>query len=199
MPLVIALDKKPAQGRLADRHRQARRGLAGKAGGGGLLVHADHAVIVTAHPGIRLEGGAACKDLMVRCRHMGMGPDDKRGPAVGIVADRHLFGRRLAMKVYHDEIGVTAELVAHQRAVHRRKDRVVITHEEVGDGVHHYEPLAGVVGDLDRSAPGRSLGHVDRAKQSRIGFDIGDDLALVPDMVSGGQHIDAAGEQLVAD
>ena len=131
---------------------------------------------------------------MVRCRHMGMGPDDKRGPAVGIVADRHLFGRRLAMKVYHDEIGVTAELVAHQRAVHRRKDRVVIIHEEVVDGVHHDEPLARVVGDLDRSAPRRALGHVDRAKQSRIGFEIGDDLALVPDMVSGGQHIDAAGE-----
>ena len=103
------------------------------------------------------------------------------------------------MKVDHDEIGITAKLVAHQRAVHRRKDRVVIIHEEVGDGIHHDQPLASVVGDLNRPLSGRSLGHVDRTKQSRVGLDIGNDLALVPDMVASGQDIDTAGKQLVTD
>ena len=103
------------------------------------------------------------------------------------------------MKVDHDEIGIAAELVADQRAIHRREHRIIITHEKVGDGVDHNKALTLVIRHRDGAVAGRALGHVERAKKARRRLDVRDDLTLVPDVVACCQNIDSAGEQLITD
>src|SRR3546814_272936 len=42
------------------------------------LVHADHGIVVAAHAGVALIGGAAGEDHRVGGRHMSVGPDEER-------------------------------------------------------------------------------------------------------------------------
>ena len=46
---------------------------------------------------------------------------------------------------------------------------------------------------------GRARRVVDRAQQPRVAVDVADDLALVPDMVAGGDDVDAGRVELCAD
>ena len=46
---------------------------------------------------------------------------------------------------------------------------------------------------------GRARRKIDRPQQARIAGDVGDDLALVPDVVAGGDDVDAGGVELLAD
>ena len=122
-----------------------------------------------------------------------------RCPPVGKMAKRHFLGCGLAMGIHKDEIGITAQPAAHQRPVKRRKDRVIRCHEQIGHDIDHCQPRASIIGDMHHPLAGCALCHVQRPQQARLLFDVIDDLALVPDMVARGQHIDPRGKQIIAD
>src|SRR3546814_19490486 len=78
------------------------------------LVHADHGIVVAAHAGVALIDGAAGEDHRVGGRHMSVGPDAERDPAVDAVAGGHLPRCRLGMEIQHRGIYSAAETVPRQ-------------------------------------------------------------------------------------
>ena len=72
----------------------------------------------------------------------------------------------------------------HEQPAHQIDD------EGAAPIVERVQPPAGA---------GRGRRKIRRAQDARVAVDIGDQLALVPDMVAGGQDIDAAIVELAAD
>ena len=126
---VVGHDKDAAQRRLAlGDLRLLARHLGHKAAHRRRLLHADHRIVVAAHPGIaddrrcrRAGSGVGGRDMRVRADH-------RRDAAVGEMADRHLLARRLGVEI-DDDRGRTAP------SGYGREDRVE-PRERVVERVH---------------------------------------------------------------
>jgi hypothetical protein len=111
---------------------------------------------------------------------------------------RHLLGGRLAVEIDDDGLDVRKRMRG-DRSLDRGEGIVERIHEQPR---HHIDdedppPLADRVDEAAVARrPGRKVGGT---KQAGITGDIGDDLAAVPDMVSGGDDIDAGGIEFAAD
>ena len=113
---VVGDDQQAAERGLAFGGRQALAGHVGpEAGGGALLGHADDAVVVAAHAGIGLVGGAAGQDGVVGGGHVGVGADDEADAAVEAVRVGELLAGGLGVEVGDDGLDAGAELVAGQQ------------------------------------------------------------------------------------
>jgi hypothetical protein len=72
-------------------------------------------------------------------------------------------------------------------------------HEQPGHDVDDGDP-APVAKLVGAGALARRAGReVDGAQQARVGVDRGDDLALIPDMIAGGDAVDAGGIEALTD
>ena len=153
------------------------------------FLHTNHGVVIAAHSGIGLVGGAAWKDLVVGGRYMAVRPEDGRDAAIGKMTERHLFARGLGVKIDEDRRGLDAEVEFGEELFEPGEGVIERIHEEPAHQVDDENaPLA------DRMQPpagtGGSLREVRRAQDAGIALDIGDDFALVPDVIAGGQDID---------
>ena len=170
--------------------REAPQGL--------FLLIADDAVVVAASAGVGLVGRAAGQDLAVGSRHMGVGSDHQRSPAVAEMAHGHLLGSGLAMHVDDDGVGGHPHRTGGQflfdgteRAVHR-------VHVDAAQHIHDQHGLARL--GLEQIGPGpggvHQAGIVGGADQARLAHDIGQSLALVPAVVAQRQTVRPGHEQL---
>ena len=103
------------------------------------------------------------------------------------------------MCIDQNEVGIAAQLCTDQRPVQCGKHRIIRCHEQIGHYVDHRQAGTGGIGDMHNTLAGRALSHVQRAQQAWFLCDVINDLTLVPDMIAGGQHIDASREQRIAN
>src|SRR5271163_710001 len=108
--IFVGLEQYPAQSALAlGDLRSLARHLGDKAAHHRALLQPDHRIIVTAHPGIGLIGGAARQNLGVGRRYVAVRPEYGRDAAVDKMAEGHLLARRLGMKIDEDRRRATTE------------------------------------------------------------------------------------------
>ena len=89
---VIGFNKQPAdRGFGFSRCKPFRRHLAPEADGSAGLLHADHAIIISAHAGIGLKRRATGQDAMIGSWHMGMGADHQAHTAIETMAHGLFF------------------------------------------------------------------------------------------------------------
>ena len=86
---------------------------------------------------------------------------------------------------------------AIEELVELREWRIELVHEDAAHGVDDRD-LVAAIGVVDEPAPtGRLVGVVDRPQDGAIRVEVLVDLALVPDVVAAGDHVDAAAQQLL--
>ena len=164
-----------------------------------LLHHADHRIVVAGHADVGDVGGAARQDLVVGGRHVGVAADHERSAAVGEVAERRLLAGRLGMDVDHDRVGRSAERMLREFGVERAERVAVGAHEQATDHLQHQHLAAVREAQLGAAATRRPGQHVQRTDQPRILADMANDVALVEDVVAGGDQVGAGGIEFPAD
>ncbi len=167
---------------------------------GNLLLHADDAVIVTAHSGIRLISRAALKDHRVGCGDMGVTSNHETCPPIAVVAHSHFLTGRFTMHVHNDGIRHSAKRHGIQCRIHGRKGtRQRLAHEHIP--LHLDDPdttpirQAEQIGSLARCAGSRWV--IYGAQQTGFAFDIGQSLALIPGMITESQAISTCGKEFL--
>ena len=76
---------------------------------------------------------------------------------------------------------------------------LVGAHEQPSDDLHDQHLAAVRQPQQGAAAPGRAGQHVERPDQARVLVDVADQLALVEDMIAGGDQIGAGGVEILAD
>ena len=166
-----------------------------------ILFHADYAVIGAAHAYVGLVGGSAGEHALVGGGDVGVRAQNGGDAAIQVPAHRHLLAGGFCVEVYHDDFGFD---VGEQR---------VGGVEGIVGGVHENAAL-----ELDHRVGNAALrGSLIDAPAGNAGLEIGgtqdsppalvalggrgvhrvDQLALVPDVIAGGQHVRAQVEKLL--
>ena len=147
----------------------------------------------TGHSGIGDVGRPPGGDVVVNGLDMGMGPDHRRDLPVEIHSQGLLLRGGLGMEVNDDQLGVFAQ----------GGDLAFTYLERTVDVLHIGSSLKVQDTDLDITdgvevgpGTGYSPGKVRRPKEFRLVLEVFENLHAVPDVVSGGLHIDAVGEHL---
>ena len=161
---------------------------------GGARLDTDDRVVGAAHAEIGDVGGAFGQHALVRGRHVGMGADDRGDPPIEVPGESLLFRRRFAVQVDEDDLGGVLQLM--EGAVDGLKRAVDEGHEDA--------PLKVDDGDGDSRGrrhhvgahPGASIGIVDGPEQARLAVQVLEDVAFVPDVVTGREDVDAETEEL---
>ena len=134
---------------------------------------------------------------------MGVGADHQRRAPVEMMAERLLLARRLGMDVDDHRVGLLAERAGGELAVDRGEGIVERVHEHPAHDVDDEHPRP-VPGEEDAgAAPGRAGGIVGRPEEPLLVGGEGQRLALVEDVVAGGDHvgpgIEEGAEHLLGD
>ena len=125
--------------------------------------------------------------------------DDERGAAVEEVAHRLLLARGLGVEIDDGGVAAVAERAGGELARHRLERVVEGRHEEQAHDVDDEHARAVLRGVDVGAAAGRAGRIVDRAQEPLV--PVGEDqrLALVPDVVAGGDAVGAGGDELQED
>ena len=145
-------------------------------------------------------GGAAGQDLVVGGGHMGVGADDEAGAAVAEMAEGHLLGGGLGMKIDQHGIAGQAQRAGFELALDDREG--IVQHRldhHAAHGLHDQHALAGGRVDQRGAAAGAALGPVHRPEQVGIALDEDQRLALVEGMVAKRHDIRARREKAEED
>ena len=110
---------------------------------------------------------------------------------------RHLFRRGVAVKI-HQGRGNGAKRMRIQQRVDAAKRIVDRVHEQPSHRVDNEDRAA--VGQRENAVAvaGRAGRKIDRAQQTRIAADIRNDLALVPNVIAGGDDVASRGVEIAA-
>src|SRR5262249_9260419 len=153
-----------------------------------------------AHTGIAEEGSAFWENLFVGGLRMGVSADHRAYPAIKKPAHCDFLARRFRVHVDEDDRSFhpkTRDFLVHdkKRILQRR------IHERPPLRVHHCDLNPGTMRELqdNRSVAGRAGRIVDRAQEARLGVEVRNDLALVPNMIATRDHSDAATKKIDAD
>ncbi len=130
---------------------------------------------------------------------MGVGADDQRHPAVEKMPHRQLFAGRLAVDVDDDGMDVGAEPVRLQRLGDAGERIVERVHEQPRHDVDDQDVSPACRREHGNARPRGRPGIIVRAQNSFLGVEVRDDLALVEDVVAGGDRVRPGIEELVAD
>lgn len=159
----------------------------------------EHGILWAAHAGVGEVGGAAWEDTLVSRLDVGVGADDCGNFAVEAPPKGDFFGSRFGMEV--DENDFHTVLVT-QAVDFRGDDGEWIVESwlnerpalRVNDG-----DLAVIGIEDDAACAGCAFGPVDRAEQSRLGGEVGDDFLLIPHVVTGRNDGGTSAEKFNAD
>ena len=161
----------------------------------GLRVEADHAPDRAGHPEVRLVGRPARQDPLVAGDDVGVRADDRADPAVEMEPEGVLLGRQLAVEVDEPD---------RRQRLGRLVEQRVGVGERVLDRLHVRPALEvddrelGAVERLEDApaAAGHAVGAVvQRPQDAIVRLEVRVDLALVPDVVAGRDHVDAGREE----
>ncbi len=130
---------------------------------------------------------------------MRMRSHHKRRSAIRVMAKRHFFRCCLAMNINQDKIGITAKLVANQRIIQCRKNRIICRHKQIGHQIHRDKPLASGIRHLNNAVPRGAFSHVQRPQQPWFRRDIINNFLFVPDVIAGCQNISTSGKKRITD
>ncbi len=108
------------------------------------------------------------------------------------MADRHLLARRLGVDVDDDRGRPGAERVIGEDRREPGERVVERVHEQPAHQVDDECRAAVVEAVQPPAGAGRARREIRRPQHARVALDIGDQLALVPDVIAGRQHVDAA-------
>ena len=151
---------------------------------------ADYGVQGAGHPQVADIGSAAGQDAGVGGGDMGVGADDGADAAVKVPAQGLFFGGRFGVKVHYHDAGRPpgfpfrfgkAGVGFPEGAVDGRHKDASLQVQHHRFAVHQPAPAGGAV--------------VVGGAQQRQFVKVGDDFLFVPDVVAGGHHIHAGGQQ----
>ena len=197
---VVGFGVNPAYRRRSHRRRYfSGRHLADESHHRRPLLEADDRIVIAAHAGVALVGGAAGENLGVPGRNVGVSADDQRNSAIDEVGQGHLFARRLAVDVDHRGGDRAAQAMLGQLGFEAREGVVESIHEQAGHDVED-QYLASVRRGVDSDpAPRRAGGVIVRPQQPTVVGNVGDDFALRPDVVASREDVDSGGVELMTN
>ena len=199
--VLIAFDDDAAEARIAGRWFPSRREVGQKALDDEFLLHPNDAVVGASHADVSLEGGAFRKNASIGGRNVGMSSEDGGNASVEIPAHGDFFGSSFG--VYIDKNDFRSDLLeqlvgyAEGVIVTRKKDAALQIHDCVGNSVARFALIEAVT----RSAF-RIIRRPDQAsRRLAVGrlLHVFHDLALVPDMIAGGDYADPLLEEFFGD
>ena len=166
-----------------------------------LLFHADHAVVRAAHAHIGLVGGPARQHALVGGRNMGMRPQHRGHAPIQMPAQCHLLAGGLGMDIDHNHLGRDL-LQQRVSGVERIVGRI---HEDAALQLDHRVLHAACRHAFVNAPAGNArlqIGWPQHAAPALVApggrsVHIVDQLALVPDVVAGGQNIRAQIEEVL--
>ena len=157
---------------------------------------ADHRIVGPGHAAIGLVGRAARQDARVGGGHVGVRADHRGNAAVQVPAHGDLLAGDLGVKIDEPHL---------DRRVELGQDLVGLAERAIG-GRHvgaalqiDHGALHAVARAQHDHAAARRVGVVGRPQQPRLAVQVIVELALVPDVIAGGEHIQPHGEQLFGD
>jgi hypothetical protein len=174
-----------------------------EAGEDELLFDADDAVPGAAHAHVGLVGGATGEDARIGGGDVGMGAEDGGHAPVQMPAHGHLFRGGLGVDVDQDDLG----LDDFEQRVDGAEGVIVGVHEDAALEIDYGVCLAAGQGAFIEAIAWSGRRVVSRADDAAGAFVAGggrrlhiiDDLALVPDVVAGGQDMGPEIEEFVGD
>ena len=131
---------------------------------------------------------SATQDTGIDGADVCMCPEHGADPPVEVVAEGNLFRGSFGMKIDDDDRRTFRQ--AFEQRVHTAEGTIVVIHERASYKVYHHNVV------LDDVTPARDAGRVVIRPDNRcVRIQIGDDLLVGPDMVSGGDNINAVIEK----
>lgn len=160
-------------------------------------VRADDGVVRASHADVGDVGRAPWEESFIGGEHMRVRPHDGAHATVQVPAQALFFRSRLGVEIHDDYRRLLAHLLHGCEADGERAvDRC---HEGASLQAQDADALAFFrLADVD-ARPRNSLGVIVRAQEARLPRQIGDDRLFVPDVVAGGEDVDAGSQQLVRD
>lgn len=163
----------------------------------GIHLAPQNAVVRPGKPGVRKEGGAAGKNLVVRGLDMGVGSDDSGDLAVEHPTEGDFLGSRLGMEIDNNDWGLGAKpfhgLQGEWEGVVERRHEGASLKIEDGD-----RGEAVLLADGE-AVPRNVGGIIQGAEESGLQGEITDDFLLIPDMIPGRDDIDAGVEEFAGN
>ena len=147
------------------------------------------------HPQVGDVGGAPGEDALVGGLDVGVGADDRAHPTVEKPAEGDLFAGRLGVDVDDPHAGLAGDGLDLGQGGPERA--VEIVHEHPAGDVEHGDLRAAARGDHDRTVAGGARRVVEGPQQAALLGDVAEDVFLVPDVVSGGDDVDAEAQQVL--
>ena len=168
-----------------------------------LALDADDGVVRAGHADVGLEGGAVVEEALVRGRDVGMGAEDGGDATVEVPAEGDLFRGGLGVDVEEDDFGSGLAADLGEKLVGLAEGIVAGGHEnaalEVDDGVRLSRGEFALV-EAETGRAGGVVGGAEDASAAVVGVrghgHVVEDLALVPDVVAGGDDMGAEVEEL---
>ena len=130
---------------------------------------------------------------------MGVGADHDRDPAVEKMREGHLLAGRLAVEVDRNGRDGAHQPVLGQPPRGKGERIVERVHEQSTHRVQHQDLAAAMVGKHPPAPPRGRRRVVVGPQQSLLAIEMRDDLALVEDVVAGGDDIRPGREEQVAN
>ena len=160
-----------------------------------VLIDADDGVVGASHSRVGLIGGPVGQDAGIGGGDVGVGPDHGGNAAVEIPSHRDLFAGHFGVEIDESNGDVRRQF---------GKQRVCLSERAIG-GRHVDAALKIQNRDVDtvarghdnHAAAGEFLDVVCRAQQARLAREVIVDFAFIPDVVAGGDDVDAVAEQIL--
>ena len=188
---ITACSSRPVLGRLHAHRQPGEEALQNR-----LRLHADHRPVGAGHAAIRLVGGAPGQDARVGRRHVSVRPHHGGYAAVQIPAHRHFFAGHLGVKIHELHFNRRVDLTQEQIRFAKR----TIGGRHVGAALQIDDRALHSVARLHcDEAVSRPVGIVCRTQQPRLAVQVIVKLALVPDMVAAGEHVQSQREKILGD
>src|SRR6185369_4065326 len=192
---IVNCQNAPVQPEILFRHLELCRQLGQKLINRFILPDADNRIESTGHPGIGDICGPLGQEPLVRCLDMGMRTDYRTDPAVEIPPERGFFGGGLGMEIDKDDLcrlGQGGDL-----AISRPERAFETVHEDAPLKVDHSDPNAARCRHDSAPLTRGPIWIVGRADYPFLFLEVLKSLLLVPDVISRGKKMYAAGKQLL--
>lgn len=167
---------------------------------GAFGVEADDGVVVAAHAGVGLIGGAAFEDAAIGCGDVGVAAYDGADTAIKMDAHSHFLRGRFGVHIDEYGIDIGAEFVGSEGVVGAVEGRVeVFFMKHLAQQVEDEQFFAAADGEDACTGARDGGGVVVRAQELLLAGEHGHGLFLIEDVVATGEDIDAGTGEFTED